>query len=106
MFTHKILPMFVHHVLFYTKPEATEIDRAALRAGLETLRQIPFLRTCHIGTPAPTNRPVIVRDYAFSLLTIFENGADEAAYQTHPVHLAFVENCKHLWERVVIYDAE
>ncbi|MDB5240049.1 MAG: stress responsive alpha-beta barrel protein, partial [Spirosoma sp.] len=27
------------------------------------------------------------------------------AYQVHPVHLEFVAECAHLWNRVQIYDA-
>jgi hypothetical protein len=27
-------------------------------------------------------------------------------YQVHPVHLAFVEKCKSMWTKVVIYDFE
>jgi Stress responsive A/B Barrel Domain len=97
--------MFVHHVFFWMKPDATPEEQAQLAAGLNTLKSIEVMRQIHIGTPADTNRPVIDTSYTFSLLTMFDNGADEAIYQTHPVHLAFIDACKHLWERVLIYDS-
>ena len=34
----------------------------------------------------------------------FDSLADQAAYQTHPVHQAFIARCGHLWERVLVYD--
>ena len=97
--------MLVHHVFFYMAPEATEADKAALRAGIETLTKIEALSQWHLGVAAPTDRPVIERGYTFSWLTIFENGEAEAAYQQHPTHLEFIKNCSHLWSKVVVYDS-
>lgn len=97
--------MFVHHVFFWMPPEATEADRAQLRAGLQTLTDIETIRQWHIGVPADTDRPVIERSYAFSWLMLFDSAADEAVYQTHPKHLDFIKNCAHLWSRVVVYDS-
>ena len=97
--------MLVHHVFFYMHPEASAADKAALRVGLETLTTIEAIQQSHIGVPAPTDRPVIERGYTFSWLTIFNNGDDEAIYQTHPTHLEFVKNCASLWAKVVIYDS-
>jgi hypothetical protein len=97
--------MLVHHVYFYMAPDASEADKAALRAGLESLTQIAVLQHWHLGTPAPTDRDVIDRGYTYSWLTIFANGEDEAIYQNHPVHVAFVKNCQHLWSKVIVYDA-
>ncbi len=97
--------MLIHHVFFYMSPEATEADKAALRAGIETLTKIETIGRWHLGVPAPTDRPVIERGYTFSWLAIFENGEDEAVYQKHPVHLEFIKNCAHLWSKVVVYDS-
>lgn len=97
--------MFVHHVLFYMSADATETDKAALRSGIETLTKIEALHQWYLGVPAPTDRPVIERGYAFSWLTIFKDGANEALYQEHPIHLEFIKNNAHLWTKVVIYDA-
>ncbi len=99
--------MLVHTVLFYGKPELTAEGRAALRAGLETLRQVPSVQALYIGAPAGVpDRPVIDKSFTYCLTTVFEDVAGHNAYQVHPVHLAFVENCKGYWTRVQIYDAE
>lgn len=97
--------MFVHHVLFWMKPAPSPEERAQLAAGLNSLKAIDLIRTFHVGTPADTTREVIDRSYDFSLLMVFDTAADEAAYQQHPVHLAFIDANKHLWQKVLIYDA-
>ncbi|MBL7825519.1 MAG: Dabb family protein [Saprospiraceae bacterium] len=95
----------IHHVFFYMSPEATTEQKEALRSGIHSLTSIETIKQWHIGTPAPTDRPVIERGYAFSWLALFENGDDEAVYQSHPVHLEFIKNCAHLWTKVIVYDS-
>ncbi|RYC69131.1 Dabb family protein [Spirosoma sordidisoli] len=97
--------MFVHTVFFWLNRPESQDDRTALRAGLETLREISDISAAYIGAPADTRRPVIDHTYAFSLTFVFTDQAAHDAYQVHPVHLAFVDSCRHLWERVQIYDA-
>jgi hypothetical protein len=96
--------MLAHHVFFYMAPDASAADKAALRAGIETLTHISPIRQWHIGVPAATDRPVIERGYAFSWLTFFDDMEGEAAYQIDPIHLQFIEQHRHLWTKVVIYD--
>lgn len=98
--------MFVHHVLFWLKNPTSEADQKALIAGLEELSKLDLIRQAHIGVPAANDRPVIDRTYAISWLNIFDSAEDEKIYQTHPMHLKFIADCKHLWERVIIYDSE
>ena len=98
--------MFVHHVYFWLNNPTSESDKAALVAGLETLKAIEGANLVHLGFPASTNRPVIDSSYSVSWLLIFENMEAEAVYQQHPIHLAFVANCAHLWSKVVVYDSE
>lgn len=40
-----------------------------------------------------------------SLLMFFASVEDQKRYQDHPLHLKFVEDCAHLWRKVVVYDA-
>lgn len=98
--------MFVHHVFFWMAPDATQADREQLAAGLRSLSGIETIKMHHLGVPADTDRSVIDRSYDFSWLLFFETAADEEVYQKHPVHLKFVEDCKHLWQKVVVYDAK
>ncbi|MEZ0541795.1 Dabb family protein [Fibrella arboris] len=96
--------MFIHSVYFWlAKPESDD-DRAALKAGLESLRGVDAIHHIDIGVAAPTRRPVIDHTYDFALLMTFTDEASHDVYQVHPIHLAFVEHCKHLWSRVQIYD--
>lgn len=98
--------IFVHHVYFWLKRAGNEEDRAKLVEGLEKLAKVKTIQMAHIGFPADTNRPVIDRSYAVSWLCFFKNDVDQASYQVDPIHLKFVEDCKHLWEKVIVYDSE
>jgi hypothetical protein len=97
--------MVVHHVYFWLKNAENQADKAALVAGLELLSKVPTIRLAHIGTPAPTHRGVIERSYSISWLCFFDNLEEEEIYQKHPIHLKFVADCAHLWEKVVVYDS-
>jgi hypothetical protein len=96
---------FIHHVYFWLKNPNDAADKAALLAGLEKLSTVETIHQYFIGAPAPTDRPVIDSSYSVSWLLIFATAEDEAIYQTHPLHLEFIDSCKHLWERVVVYDS-
>ena len=96
--------MFIHAVYFWLTSPESDIDRAALRVGLQTLRGVNTIDAVSIGTPAPTRRAVIDHTYDLALMLTFRDQAAHDVYQTHPIHLAFVDDCKHLWSRVQIYD--
>ena len=96
--------MFIHSVYFWLNSPESDTDGAALKAGLETLRGIETIQAVSIGRPAPTRRPVIDHTYDFAIVYTFADEVAHDVYQTHPLHLAFVDNCKHLWSRVQIYD--
>ena len=98
--------IFIHHVYFWLKNPKSEADLAKLMEGLEALSAVPTIKICHIGTPAETNRGVIDRSYAISWLCFFKNKEEEEIYQTHPIHLKFVADYSHLWEKVIVYDSE
>lgn len=98
--------MFVHVVNFYLKEGLSAADVKKFEEGVSSLGAIESLQLFNIGKPADTDRPVIDRSYSYCELTVFKDQAGHDVYQEHPVHLAFVENCKHLWEKVVIFDSE
>ncbi len=98
--------IFVHHVYFWLKNTGNVADREQLVKGLKKLSKATTIKDFHIGKPANTNRDVIDSSYAVSWMLIFENGADQAIYQTDPIHLKFIEECAHLWSKVLVYDAE
>ena len=96
---------FVHHVYFWLKNPDAEADKAKLIEGLEMLSKVPEIKMAHIGTPASTHRSVIERGYAVSWLLFFDDLKAEEIYQTHPLHLKFIEDYAHLWNKVVVYDS-
>ena len=96
--------IFIHHVYFWlNKPESKE-DFEELVAGLRKLSAVKTIKTFYMGKPADTNRDVIDRSYSVSWMLLFDNKADQDSYQTDPIHLKFVDECKHLWKKVVVYD--
>jgi len=97
--------LFVHHVYFWLKNPGNKEDLDKLVAGLRKLSAVKTIKQFHIGKPANTDRDVIDRSYAVSWLVFFDNGADQASYQTDPIHLTFVEECSSLWQKVVVYDS-
>ena len=98
-------PKLVHHVFFWLKNPSSTEDLAALLAGLRTLAKIESVRGVHFGVPASTEkRDVVDNSYSASEILFFDDTAGQKVYQDHPVHKKFVEDCSHLWERVVVYD--
>lgn len=97
--------MFIHHVFFYLKNPDSATDKAALIAGLQPMTQIDGVKLAHIGNVADTHRDVVNRSYSLSWLLIFDTAAQQEAYQDDPIHKKFVQDCAHLWEKVVVYDS-
>jgi hypothetical protein len=98
--------MLVHSVYFWLKPELSEAQRVAFRAGLESLRAIEAVDTLHLGTPAAIpDRPVVDRSYSYNACVLFKDVAAHDAYQVDPIHKTFVETFRSHWAKVQIYDA-
>ncbi len=99
--------MLVHSVFFWLKPEHAEADKAEFLGGLQSLVGIECAKGVYVGTPAATPaRPVIDSSYTFALTVLLESSEDHDAYQSHPLHLRFLEQFRSYWEKVLIYDAE
>lgn len=96
---------FIHHVFFWFKQPVTSEVRSKFENALNDLVKVETIIDYHLGIPAATNRDVIDNSYTYSLLVIFKNKEDQDIYQTHPIHLKFIEDCQDLWERVVVYDS-
>lgn len=95
-----------HHVFFWLKNRDSKADLNKLIAGLRTLEKIESVRKLHIGVPASTEqRPVVDSSYSASELIFFDDVAGQNIYQEHPIHKKFVEQCSHLWEKVIVYDS-
>jgi len=95
---------FIHHVFFWLKEPVTSEVRSKFEQALKALVKVETIVDYHLGIPAGTNRDVIDASYTYSLLATFKNKPDQDVYQTHPIHLKFIEENSMLWERVVVYD--
>ena len=96
----------VHHVFFWLKNPGSVEDRDNLVKGVKTLSKIETVRELRVGIVASTEkRDVVDNSWAVSELMLFSDVAGQATYQTHPIHLEFIKNFSHLWEKVIVYDA-
>lgn len=95
----------VHHVFFWLKNPGSKEDRDQLVAGVKLLSKIPTVREIHVGVVASTEkRDVVDNSWGVSELMFFSDIEGQAAYQTHPIHLEFIKNYSHLWDKVIVYD--
>jgi len=96
---------FIHTVYFWMKPDVTAEQKADFVAnGLKKLAKAPTIHKVYFGPPAGTDREVVDNSYDFAWICHFKNTADQDTYQVEPIHLKFVEDYQHLWERVQVYD--
>jgi hypothetical protein len=99
------LKYFVHHVYFWLKKPVKKEVRAKFERGLKDLVKIEEIGESHLGIPASTKRSVVDRTYTYSLLVTFKSKEDQDIYQTHPIHLKFIDEYGDLWEKVLVYDS-
>ncbi len=99
-------PNFVHVVYFWLhKPDKQE-DRTEFEAAINKLLDASkYTKTNYLGTAPKAIRDVVDDSFTYNLLVTFESAEAQEAYQTEDVHLQFIEEAKHLWKKVVVYDA-
>ena len=99
--------MLIHTVIFWLKKDLTVDQRNIFANEVRTLGEISSVESFHLGTPAPTTkRPVIEDSYDFAITVVMKDMDAHDHYQADPIHLEFIDKCKIMWERVVIYDAD
>lgn len=97
---------FTHAVYFWLKNPQDQSDRDAFEKSLKTLLdKSKYAKTNFIGTPPKAVRNVVDDSFTYALFLTFESAKAQEAYQTEEVHLAFIEESNHLWEKVMVYDA-
>ncbi len=96
----------IHSVYFWLKPDLSEADRQLFAAELALVAQLPYLASSRIGKPAPVEaRPVCDLSFDWSLISEFKTLEDHEFYQKDcQDHKRFVDTCKHMWSKVIIYD--
>jgi len=96
----------IHHVFFWLKEPDNKAHRKQFEKALEDLIKVETIKVSHIGVPAETEeRGVVENSYTYSYMVMFDSLKDQNIYQKHPLHLKFIEENEHLWEKVVVYDS-
>ena len=98
-----------HHVYFWLKQgRDNSSDRSKFEAGIGRLMESENLESGCWGKPAATEKRAVTDhswDYALSFK--FTTMEDHDAYQSDdPQHMAFVEDFRTWWERVLVMDIE
>jgi hypothetical protein len=95
------------HIVFFTLTESNDDNRAKLIEGCKKyLDKHDGVVYFGVGVIAPEyNREVNDRDYDVALHLVFETAKHQDAYQTHPRHVKFVEECQGLWKKVRVFDS-
>jgi len=97
---------FAHTVFFWFKNPDHKEDRIKFEKSLQKfLDNSAYAKTNFIGTPPKATREVVDDSFTYSLVVTFASAEDQEAYQSEAPHLLFIEECKALWEKVIVYDA-
>ena len=99
-------PVFVHTVYFWFKEDTTKKDKVFFEHSLKKfLSNSKYAKTKFVGTPPEASREVVDDSFTYSLIVTFESAEAQAGYQSEDAHLLFIEECQHLWDKVIVYDS-
>jgi catechol 2,3-dioxygenase-like lactoylglutathione lyase family enzyme len=97
---------FVHSVYFWLNNPDSETDRQEFLHALTTfIASSKYISSYHIAPAAGTPRDVVDNSFTYNLVCTFETKELQDLYQNEDVHLKFIEDASHLWERVQVYDS-
>ena len=98
-------PGFIHSVYFWLKEDDPDLLKEFKEKALPKLAEVPSIKNVYWGPPAGTPRDVVDNSYDISWIVTFDNAEEQDKYQVDPIHIAFVEKYKSLFERVQVYDS-
>ncbi len=97
--------MFSHVVIFWTDPANPAAADELMAGGEKYLKPIPGVLHYHMGRMVASHRPVVDQTYQVALNLVFADKKTQDDYQTHPLHIEFVEMVfKRVCKKVVVYD--
>ncbi|WP_010518640.1 Dabb family protein [Croceivirga radicis] len=97
---------FAHVVYFWFKDPNNLEAKATFEASLKKfMANSKYAKTQYIGTPPKAIRDVVDDSFTYNLIATFSSAEEQAKYQEEPAHLLFIEECKDLWEKVIVYDS-
>ena len=102
----KLTNALMHHVFFWLKEPNNQEHRKQFEKAMDALLKVETIKLSHVGIPAATEeRGVVDNTYTYSYMVMFNTLEDQFVYQKHPIHLKFIEENSHLWNKVVVYDS-
>jgi hypothetical protein len=97
--------MFSHVVIFWTDPDNAGAADELIEGANRYLKPIPGVLHFHVGKMVGSHRPVVDQSYQVALNLVFPSKEAQDDYQTHPMHVDFVEKVfKRVCKKVVVYD--
>ncbi|NBB81572.1 MAG: Dabb family protein [Verrucomicrobia bacterium] len=104
--TREFDPAFTHVVYFWLKDPESAADRSKFEGAVKQfMHDSKYAKTRFIGVAPKASRGVVDDSFTYSLILSFESAQAQENYQAEAAHQAFVDACKDLWERVVVYDS-
>ena len=98
---------FSHIVISWTDPAKPAAADILIAGANRLLKDIPGLTHFHVGKMVGSQRPVVDQTYQVALNTGFVSKDAQDAYQVHPQHLEFIEQCtKPFVKKICVYDFE
>ena len=97
----------LHTVFFWLKNPKSRKERADFEKAIRKLINTnPQAIANHLGCPAGSeNRDVVDSSFTYCYTMSFPNLRAQDEYQTDPSHISFIQEAKHLWIKVRVYDS-
>ncbi|MGY8946019.1 MAG: Dabb family protein [Flavobacteriales bacterium] len=97
----------VHTVYFWLNNPDNPKEVALFEKAIKKLMNTNNLAVkMHLGKPASTaKRDVVDNSYNYCMIFTFPSLINQRIYQDHPSHLIFIDQAKHLWKKVKVYDS-
>ncbi|MCX8212715.1 MAG: hypothetical protein ACI92C_001511 [Neolewinella sp.] len=98
-------PGLMHTVYFWLNDDVDEASAQNFETGIERLVGVPSIKRSFFGPAASTpTRGVTDNSFDYALIIWFDDVAGHDIYQSHPIHLKFVEEQEAKFKRVQVYD--
>jgi hypothetical protein len=98
--------MLAHTVYFSLNAPTPENRRKMVESCHKYLTGHPGTVYYAAGVCSKYDREVNDRDYDVALHVVFEDHAFHDAYQVASRHKQFIEECKPMWKKVRVFDAD
>lgn len=99
-------PTYTHVVFIWLKEPNNSAHRQQFEAAVKTfMSDSAYAKTRFVGVAPKATRDVVDDSFTYSLILSFESAETQAKYQAEEAHTIFVDTCKDLWAKVIVYDS-